>query len=143
MSATGIAGRLDRLEVVYRAGEKPDWVAPIEAMADEDPVAFGVWRVAFVLAQRRHLAEAGEPPRNVADRWDEWDPRIEEELGRFAALGWEAGLAEGAALPPLPSWPAAAADLAAFYEREVARTARDAADARAELVRLGWREPGG
>jgi hypothetical protein len=141
VSANGVARRLAALEVVYRPREKPDWLAPIEAMADADPVAFGVWRVAFVLAQRRYLAETGEPPRGIGDRWDEWDPRVDAELDRFGALGWDGWLAEARDLPPLPGWPVTPDELAAFYADEVARAARHAADARAELVRLGWREP--
>jgi hypothetical protein len=65
-----------------------------------------------------------------------WDPRIEAEFDRFAALGWDAWLAEGQDLPPLAGWPT---DEAAFYREVHERMARDAADAQAYLIRLGWR----
>jgi hypothetical protein len=137
MTARDRARRLDALATVYQRGrEKPAWLAPIEATADRNPRAFALWRVAFVLAQRRYLAETGQQPYNIADRWDEWDPRVDAELERFAEVGWDAWLAEGRDLPPVPGWPT---DLAAFYADEVERTARDAADAGGELVRLGWR----
>ena len=142
MTANGLAKRLAALEAASRrTREKPGWVRPIEDMADADPLAFGVWRVAFVLAQRRAVAEARPVPRPAADSWDAWDPLIDAELERFAAVGWDAWLAEGDALPPLAGWPVGAEALAAFFQDEHARTAKDAADARDHLVRLGWRSP--
>ena len=135
---TNLAKRLGELETVYRAQEKPGWVEAIEDMADADPLAFALWRVGFVLAQRRYLAETGQLPRNVEAHGDVWEERVAAELTRLEALGSDGWLAGARDLPPLIGW---SDDLAAFFQDEYERTARNAADANDHLARLGWRTP--
>ena len=136
--------RLARLAAVYRAPERPGWVAALEEAADERPERYAVLRVARLISMRRFAAETGAGPRGADLAQDAWVARVEAELDRLLALvardglaaGWAGWLGEGTALPPAPGWPV---DLAAFYASQVAYGARQAAEARDALVRLGWR----